>query len=161
MDDENKELDLELDEGGDDTSDTSQVDVNALIEQNKKLYARAKQAESKLKEKKPDTQVTSDNPSPIKPMDILRDETFALYREGYDNDEIELIIRNGGRKILEDENSPITLGLRAKKEQRQAEKAASQANGNAELSEVERKYTPEQLANMSAKELEEILPKAD
>jgi hypothetical protein len=156
---ETQDFDLELEEEAE--AEQPEKDWKAEALKYKSMAKRYKtKAETKTESPK-EKPINNDNPSPIKPMDILRDETFALYREGYENDEIELIIRNGGRKILEDENSPITLGLRAKREQRQAEKAASQANGNAELSEVERKYTNEQLANMSAKELEEILPKAD
>jgi hypothetical protein len=140
-----------------------------LEETNKRLYARTKEAEGFVQdadgnwvkpEKPPQKIISKEEPTPIKPLDILRDEAFKLYREGYDEDEIDIVIRNGGRKILEDKSHPITLGLQAKREQREAERAANAASGNSGLSEVERKYTPEQLANMSQKELEKILPRA-
>lgn len=132
--------------------------VKVLEEANKKLYARAKEAESKLKLKPAET---INNNSSMTPMDILRDDAFKLYRMGYDEKEIDVIIKNGGMKVLEDKDSPITLGIQARKEQRAAEDAGSRLNSSSQLSEVERKYTPEQLQNMSAAELSKILPHAD
>ena len=75
--------------------------------------------------------------------------------------EIDVIISNGGRKILEDKDNPITLGIEARKQQRAAEMAANgTSNSSSQLSDVERKYTPEMLKNMDTKELEKILPHA-
>lgn len=136
---------------------TVEEKVKVLEEANKKLYARAKEAEGKLKEK-PIINNTSVAPNA---MDILRDDAFKLYREGYDETEIDVIMKNGGRKILEDKDSPITLGIQARKEQRGAENAGSMLNSKSQLSEVERKYTPEMLKSMSAAELSKILPHAD
>jgi hypothetical protein len=150
-------------------TETAEERIARLEDANKKLFARTKKAEgfvqdangNWVKPQKPQqTVITKEEPSQIKPMDILRDEAFKLYREGYDEDEIDIVIRNGGRKILEDKSHPITLGLQAKREQREAERAANAALGNSGLSEVERKYTPEQLANMSRKDLEKLLPRA-
>ncbi len=137
--------------------------VKVLEETNKKLYARAKEAEAKLKEVKPvEKPVITNNPSTApKAIDILRDDAFKLYREGYDEKEIDAIMNNGGRKILEDKDNPVTLGIIARKEQRQAEDASHKVQGSSQLSEVERKYTPEQMRNMSAAELSKILPHAD
>jgi hypothetical protein len=131
--------------------------VKVLEEQNKKLYARAKEAEAKLKEKSVEKPIIN-NPSPTSAMDILRDDAFKLYREGYDEKEIDAIMNNGGRKILEDKDNPVTLGIIARKEQRHAEEQGSKVQGSSQLSEVERKYTPEQLQNMTAAELAKILP---
>lgn len=110
--------------------------------------------------KKQPKEIINNNPS-LKPIDILRDDAFKLYREGYDEKEIDVIINNGGRKILEDKDNPITLGIAARMEQRRAEQAVNgTSNSSSQLSEVERKYTPEMLKNMSTKELENILPHA-
>lgn len=136
--------------------------VKVLEEANKKLYARAKEAEGKLKEVPPVVkEVIINNPLPTNAMDILRDDAFKLYREGYDETEIDVIMKNGGRKILEDKDSPITLGIMARKEQRGAENAGSLVNSKSQLSEVERKYTPEQLQGMTAAQLAKILPHAE
>ncbi len=132
-----------------------------LEEQNKKLFERAKKAEAKLKEKPAEKVITNNTSTAQSAMDILRDDAFKLYREGYDETEIDVIMKNGGRKILEDKDSPITLGIQARKEQRGAENASSMVNSKSQLSEVERKYSSEQLSNMSAAELSKILPHAD
>lgn len=140
------------------TAETSAVDVNALIEQNKKLYARAKTAEAKLKDK-PAEQIIN-NPS-LKPIDILRDDAFKLYRMGHDEKEIDIIMNNGGIKILDDTDNPITLGIKARKEQRKAEDASNRLSDSSQQTDVLRKYTPEQLKAMSQEELKKILPHAD
>jgi len=123
------------------------------------VLARAKRAEEALKKVQPKTEITNEESKTISPSSILRAEEFKLYREGYTEDEIDLIMKNGGRKILEQQNNPISLGLKVAREQREAEEAASQVSKSAGQSEVERKYTPEQLQNMSRQELEKILPR--
>lgn len=143
--------------------------AKALEEQNKKLYARAKKAEGFIQDadgkwiKKP----VETKPDPIikkeeqtKPSDILKADEFKLYRAGYTEDEIDLIMHNGGMKALENPKSPLSLGLKAAREQREAEEAAGKVQDTSGLSEVERKYTVEQLKKMSVKELEAILPHA-
>lgn len=140
-----------------------------LEETNRKLFARTKEAEgfkqdtdgSWVKKEKPAEIINNNTSVAPKAIDILRDDAFKLYREGYDEKEIDVIMNNGGRKILEDKDSPITLGILARKEQRRAEDAGSMVNSSSQLSEVERKYTPEQLKNMTADELSKILPHAD
>jgi hypothetical protein len=155
-------------DNGESTNANGELDLKAQVEKlqdiNKKLFERAKKAEGFTQEgetwvKKPQPEAAEIINSP-KPIDILRDDAFKLYREGYTEDEIDLIMRNGGRKVLEDESSPLTLGLKAAREQRNAEIAAGQTSDSSSLSEVERKYTSEQLRNMTPKELENILPKA-
>lgn len=138
-----------------------------LEETNKKLYVRTKEAEGFIqdssgnwvKKEKP-TEPIINNPS-VTPTDILRSDEFSLHRMGYDETEIEAIMKNGGKKILEDKSNPVTLGIVAHREQRGAEEAASKVQGSSQLSEVERKYTPDQLRNMTSAELSKILPHAD
>lgn len=100
------------------------------------------------------------NQNTIKPSDILKADEFKLYRQGYSEREIDIIMHNGGAKILEDKDNPIVIGLNATQQQRRAEDMASRAGGSSQLSEVEQKYTPEQLANMSSEELKKVLPHA-
>lgn len=133
--------------------------VARLEEQNKKLFERAKKAEAKSKERPAEKPIT--NNSSVTPRDILKSDEFVLHRMGYDETEIEVIMNNGGKQILENKNSPITLGIQASREQRGAENASSMAKSSSQLSEVERKFTPDQLRNMTAEELSKILPHAD
>lgn len=108
--------------------------------------------------KKPITNETTVKPSEVKPSDILESDEFALYREGYTNDDIKLIMRNGGRKIFEDKKNPLVLGLQAAKEQRGAEDAASKVSDSTGLSDIERKYTEQDMRNMTKEELAKLLP---
>lgn len=148
--------------------ETEKSEKAKLEETNKKLYARTKEAEgftqdsngSWVKKEKPEEKPITTNTS-VTPKDILKSDEFVLHRKGYDETEIEVIMNNGGMKILDDKANPITLGIEAHREQRGAEDASSRVNSHSQLSEVERKYTPEQLRNMTAAELSKILPHAD
>jgi len=152
--------------------DDSNDEANTkLREQNIKLFERAKKAEGFLKDdsgnwvkkQKPkeeikNTEATPHGESGPKPSDILKADEFKLYRQGYTETEIDFIMHNGGMKSLADEKSPMSLGLKVAREQRNAEDATAKMSDSSGLSEVERKYTTEQLKNMTSKELEAILP---
>ncbi len=137
-----------------------------LEEANVKLFSRLKIAQgyvkdadgSWVKKAKPTATQNFNNPAP-KTFGI-EDEVLDLRLEGYSKTDVEFIMRNGGRKSLEDKNSLTYIAIQNKKEQERAENAASKTVDTSSMSEVERKYTPEQLKNMSAKELEAILPRA-
>lgn len=122
----------------------------------RQIHARAIKAETLLKERAPK------NDEPIiqssSPTQSQLDERVDLRLDGYNKEETEWIMQNGGRKSIEDTNSYVAIALNAKREQRQAEEAANGVSSTVGLSEIERKYTPEQLRNMSVKELEAILP---
>lgn len=144
-----EELNISLD------TSSGEVDVETLKEQNKKLFERAKKAEAKLKESKSAPNITNE------PKTYgIEDEVLDLRLEGYSKQDVEFIMRNGGRKSLEDKNSLTYLAIQQKKEQERAERAASQTVDSSSVSEVERKYTTEQLNNMSVSDLEKILPRA-
>lgn len=174
MDDQNNEtIDSSNDtqDNGDtilDASLATEEKLAKLEEANKKLYERAKKAEGFIQDadgkwvkKQVQQRQNISEEKVTKPSDILRSEEFRLHREGYNEDEIELIMANGGRKILQDEKHPLNLGLKAAREQRKAEDAASLAANTSGLSEIERKYTEQDLRNMSQAELEKILPHAN
>jgi hypothetical protein len=141
-------------------------EVEALKEQNKKLFARAKTAEGFIqdsngnwvkKEKPQKVEATISEVKETKPSDILRADEFKLYRQGYTESEIDLIMHNGGMKALADEKSPLTLGLKVAREQREAEEASEQVSNKSGKSEVERKYTPEQMRNMKPDDLAKLI----
>lgn len=100
--------------------------------------------------------ITNDRES-TKPSDILKADEFKLYREGYSEDQIDIIMANGGYKVIQDEKHPLTIGLKVAKEQRRAEEASSQASSTSGLSEIERKYTEQDMRNMKPEELEKII----
>jgi hypothetical protein len=150
MSDEELELELELEDTEDIEALKSALAKEKAIK--KQLLARAKKAEAGNKK-----------PQIIKTQEkgfTIDDETLDLRLDGYTRDEVEFIARNGGRKELENPNSLVAVALNTKREQKRAEEMASKTEDTSGLSEFEKKYTPEMMANMSAKELRDILPKA-
>lgn len=159
--DDQTELDT-LREGIDDPM-VLKAQLGKETEARRQLTARAKNAEAEVKDLKTklaeveskDITTPSDQPNKV-----TFDEAVELRLDGYSKQETEWIMQNGGRKVLEDPNSLVSIALKASREQRRAEEAASAVSSTVGLSEIERKYTPEQLAAMSVKELEAILPRA-
>jgi hypothetical protein len=137
----------------DPATETAEQKATRLEETNKKLFERAKKAEAEAKALKEKPLISE----PTKPSDILKADEFKLYRMGYSENEIDLIMHNGGVKILEDKTSPIVLGLEATKTQRRAEEAASAATDSSGLSEIERKYTEADLRNMKPDEIAALI----
>lgn len=143
---EDMDLDLNLDDSD---------DVGALREENARLkeakrqiHARALRAEKAIKER------------PINNEYTINDEVVDLRLDGYTKDEVAFILKNGGRKTLEDKNSYVSIAINARKEQARAEAEANKVVDTSGLSEVERKYTPDMMKNMSLDELKKIVPKA-
>ncbi len=144
-------------------TETAEERASRLEETNKKLYERTKKAEAEAKELK--AKVAEVKPAiseqQTKPSDILKADEFKLYRQGYTEKEIDIIMQNGGVKILEDKNHPLVLGLQASKQQRTAEEAASLVTDSTGLSDIERKYTEQDLRKMSTEDLAKMLPHTD
>ena len=150
---ENQAVDLENNEGAveETTIDTTvedTVDYKAEALKWKAIAAR--------NAKKP--HISEQTTNNIRPSDILKADEFKLYRAGYTESEIDLIMHNGGAKALEDVKSPLYLGLQAVKEQRGAEDAASRATDSSGLSDIERKYTEQDMRNMKKEDLEKLIP---
>jgi hypothetical protein len=154
-----EELELDL------TPDGTE-DVEALAEKlknaekaKKQILARAKKAEEELKTLKtpPPTQ-TITKEEPKEDSDEKLWEIADMIREGYTKADADFISRNGGKEALKDPNSYVSIALSRIKEQRAAEIAASQTGNQSGASEVERKYTEEQLRAMPLEKLKEILP---
>lgn len=152
------ELEIDLTPDGTEDADALTEKLQQAERAKKQILARAKKAEEELKNlKKPITR----KEEPQAKVDISEEIwTIADYiREGYSREDVDFVLRNGGREALKDPNSFVSLALKAKHEQRKAEEEASKTSTASGMSEVERKYTEEQLKNMSIEELEKILPK--
>lgn len=147
-----QELDIKLD------TETESVDVEEKLakaeEAKRQLAARAKRAEEELKKLK-SSQVKETQETKPKSFDL--DEVTDLRLDGYTKDEVAFIMKNGGRKSLEGDPF-VKVAIEKIREQRKAEQAIPDTNS--EKSEVERKYTKEQLSKMSTEELIKILPKS-
>lgn len=134
------------------------------VEARKQLTARAKKAEDEAKKAKTTTtETTQTTTNRERKTDEQLDEYQELRLDGYNKQDAQFIINNGGRKILEDKNSYVAIALKAKKEQRDAEIAASQARDSSGQGGEgnQRKYTDEQLKGMSTEQLRKILPHAE
>lgn len=140
------ELDLELD-------GTENVEnLKQQLEEKDKIIRQQNARLKQAKEKPQQSQIIT------KPSDILEDERLELRLQGYSKDDVNFIMNNGGPKVLEDATSLVAIALNTKKEQKRAEEMASQTEQSSTLSEIERKYTVEQMQNMSVEELGKLLP---
>jgi hypothetical protein len=146
--DESTELDLNLD----DTEDVEALKAELARERQakKQILARAKAAEEKIKKAPKAEPQKAEAPQ-------LDAEILDLRLEGYTVDEAQFIKTNGGRKALE--NPFVKKAIETIREQKKAEQAIPDEDLG--KSEIERKYTQEQLRNMSTEELLKILPKAN
>jgi len=141
--------------------ETAEQRLSRLEETNKKLYQRTKEAEAiakELKAKASEVKPAISETEELKPSKVLRSDEFRLFRQGYSEAEIDLIMHNGGSKILEDKKNPLVLGLEASKQQRLAEEAASKVTDSVGTSDIERKFTEAQMRAMSKEDLAKLLP---
>lgn len=148
------ELDT-LREGIDDPS-VLKAQLAKEAEARRQIHARALKAETELKALKSqppkEKEVERAQPSTV------IDEAVDLRLDGYSKSEVDFILKNGGRKAIEDPNSFVSLAIKTHKEQQRAEQEASKTSTSGGTETV-KGYTPEQIANMSAKELEKLLPR--
>lgn len=157
---------------GDDQSNnallTAEQKIVALEEQNKKLYARTKTAEGFIqdadgnwvKKEKPVVQAPTEINKPDSSIDDKLWTVAEMIREGYTRQDVDFIMRNGGKEALNDPKSIVSVAMKTVMEQRNAELQAAKATDTSGLTDAERKYTPEQLKKMSRAELEKLLPHA-
>lgn len=153
---------LELDDGFVPATNPTKEDYEAVVARNRKLFARAKKAESKNAgrsdaPKQPDPAAPSTDDAAKKAADDSAwREKMELKTEGYSDEEIAYIQQSGGRKALE--NTYVKATIDTMRNQKKAENAAVDATAG--KSEVEKQYTDAQLRDMPTAELEKILPKA-
>ncbi len=113
--------------------------ADKLEETNKKLYARLKNSSQ------------SNKTEPLK--DDSWKERIELKVEGYSDAEVDFILRNGGKKGLE--NDFVKKAIEVKREQLRAEQAL--VSEDTSKSDIEKKYTQDQLKNMSTEDLEKLI----
>jgi hypothetical protein len=156
-DTQEQELEINLDTDGGDTSDSVEMVKKEKFDQ---VFARMKKAEEEAKRlkasvKSQEATAKVDHAVDKKGYDL--DEVTDLRLDGYSKDEVKFIMNNGGRKALE-ENTFVKVAIEKIREQKKAEQAIpAEETGK---SEIERKYTQEQLSKMSSDELYKILPKS-
>ena len=117
-----------------------------LEEKNKKLYARLAKLSSNLK-----GQAVSHSEDVNDKL-----ERLELRTEGFSDEEIDFLRPYGGKKALE--NPYVKSAIDIMREKAKAESAVVDVDST--KSDIEKKYTADQLKNMPLEELEKILPKA-
>ena len=146
--------------------DIDNTDVDALKEQNKRLFERAKKAEGFTKQPdgswvKTEKKIIKEPVNQTQPD--LKEEVWTIaefIREGYDRDDVDFILKNGGRTALKDPNSLVSLALKTKTEQKRAEEAASKTTSGG-TGEIVGKVSLDDLSKMSAEEMKKHLPHAE
>jgi hypothetical protein len=156
-----EELEVDITPQGEETYEELRQRLANAEKAKKQILARARKAEEKLKGYKPEAEapVTPKEEAPKPTDDSKLWEIADMIQQGYTKADADFIANNGGKEALKDPNSYVSVAIRTVREQRKAEEA-SNATQSVGMSEVERKYTPEQLQNMSVAELEKILPRA-
>lgn len=149
-----QELEINLDVADD--AEALKAELAKKQDAIRQLTARAKAAEELVKKSR-----ETFKPEPVVEQvanrEVQLDEVVELRLDGYSKDEVAFIMKNGGRKSLED-NSFVKVAIEKIREQKKAEQAIPDMDSN--KSDIERKYTTEQLQKMPLKDLEKILPHA-
>jgi hypothetical protein len=135
-----------------------QAAVEALKEKNKQLYARAKKAEEEAKalkakeEARPVEQPKVENPA-VSPTDL---ERLNLKVDGYSNEEVNFIMKNGGANAISDEF--VIAGIEALRAKKKKEIQSDEANPSiSSKSPIFKKYSEDQVREMPLAELEKLV----
>lgn len=127
-----------------DLEDDSEETVTISKAKFKKLQYRAK---AYVEEKtKPQPKITNSS------ADTKWRERMELKVEGYDDASVDFILKNGGRKALE--NPFVVKAIEGMKEQRLAEQATIDSGAK---SETEKRFNPKDFAKLSADEQIKVL----
>lgn len=146
--------DEDLEEGDEQSKPESEIDYKAEALKYKSIAKRWKKKATSTPAPQPQASTRIEAPAPTG----LNEEYIKLRLDGRSEEEVEFIMANGGRKALE--NPWVSAAINARREQAEAEAEASKLPDTSGMTDVERKFTPEQLNEMSVEELKKILPKA-
>lgn len=124
-----------------------------LETKNKQLYARLKKAEEELKGYKTTEREESADTVAQSGVSNEQVERLQLQVDGYSKEEIDSIMGMGGVKALS--NPLVKKGIEVARTERETE--AAQVDADSATSAFTRKYSPEDLRKMSAKEIEEVM----
>ena len=140
--------------------DTIETEVEAENQQDdqtdyKALYEEARRERNKYKNKllgltkseKPKSDITNN------PSDNSWKARMELKVDGYDDEAIDFILKNGGRKALE--NKYVVSAIEVIKTKKQAEQATLDEQG--QKSGIEKRFTPQEFAKLSSDEQLKVL----
>lgn len=156
--DQNQEFELEQNEEeedvlNDDLETGDETDWKAKAERLERQLKRQKFIKPKQQDIEPVRQKKIDTSRFATKDEIARIELKA---DGYSDDEISFLKANGGRQALE--NPYVKTAIDTMRQQRIAEAQVIAAESS--KSDIEKKYSQEELNTMPLEELERILPKA-
>jgi len=146
---ENDEIlaqDVEVqEESSTDSQESSEVNYQVLYEEEKRKA-------NKLKRKL----FTKNEDEPQKPIinnsDASKFERLELKVDGYNDQEVDFILKNGGKKALE--NPFITKAIEGIREQKRAENATVEEGSK---STTEKRFSPQEFSKLTAAEQEKVL----
>jgi len=156
-----EELELDLTPDGTESEDELKEKLEKAETAKKQILARAKKAEAEAKALREAAVPKPAETPPVPANDDKLWEVAEMIQRGYTRADAEFIQRNGGAEALKDPNSYASIALKNITEQRRAEAEASKTADTTGMTAVERKYSPEKLASMTAEELEKVLPHAE
>lgn len=140
----NQDLELEQIESEQDTEEN--LDVEESDVDYKSLYEHEKQKATKLKRKLFSKEAESnDKPINNRPSEDKWKTKMELKVEGYDDDAVDFILKNGGKKALE--NPYVTAAIAEMKVKKAAETAAISQDSS--KSQIEKRFTPGEFAKLS------------
>lgn len=132
----------------------STMDAETLAEKNRQLYARATKAEAEAKELKAKLKPTENlQTNQSSPNSDERFERLELKTEGFSTEEVDFLMRNGGKAAINDKL--VMAGIESI---RKAAKSVEATPSGTNKSTVFQKYTEQDLKKMSAEDLEKIVP---
>ncbi len=153
-DEEQEDYQEEQEEYQDETDWKSEaLKYKSMAQRYKKKAIEKKEAPKKVQKEELSSNRGEDTP--------ILDEAVELRLDGYSKDEVSFILKNGGRKALEESDSYVAHAINAKREQQKAEEQASKAKDTSQMVGTTKKYTHAQLSKMTKEELEKILPHND
>lgn len=142
----------ESDDSDEESSDNDENSTQNQEDELKKAQAEIAKLNRLLKktEKKEEESPKSDNSSNAVTKEDL--ERLRLEAKGYEEEDIDLIMKFGGVKALEDESIKDVINIRKEKRQQVNAQATSKTQGKSS-----RKYSQEQLRAMPLDKLEKLI----
>lgn len=155
MENENNDdiLDFELDEQ-EEQEDSQPEDEKITL--TKKDFNKLNRKAIAYDANKQNVQKPTQRPQKDTPVSDDKYVRLELKIDGYSDDAIDFLMKNGGKQGLS--NEYVKTAVESIQEQNRAEKALT--SNETTKSDIERKFSPEEINAMSVEELEKALPRA-
>lgn len=138
------------------TDETQEITLDDYEQAQKRINELEKEKETLVIQKNKYKEKLQKQEQVQSPINTGINERVELRLDGYNADEVEFILANGGRKALE--NKFVKSAIDVMREQARSEKAA--IDDNASGGNTENHYSRNDLLNLPMDELEKLVPKA-